>query len=178
MNREERLTALNEAEHQEASAQKRKPAEVTSENMDSHEYGFYNRGTNTIAINDDFINKEEPYDALRAYFHESRHAYQHEQAENPTEVSPEQSQLWKENFKKENYIRPSENYEAYKAQPVEADAHDYATRRMHEYNESQGVSFSAQVRASNHANSRGKIAQSVPSTESTSTQSKDHGMSQ
>ena len=148
MNEKERLSALNEMERQEAYIQNREPAEVISRDMESYEGGSYNHDTNTISINSDHISNDEAYDAHRAYYHESRHAYQHEQAKNPAEANnPEQAQEWKENHA--NYITPEQDYDGYKNQPVEKDANEYATTRMHEYNEAQGVSFAAQVEKEN-----------------------------
>jgi len=150
MNENERISALNEVELLEANNQNREPAEIISQDMPSYKGGSYDYNTNTIKINSDFISNEEPYDALKSYYHESRHAYQHEQANNPSEANdPELAQEWKENLKPENYITPDQNPDKHYDQPVEVDARNYATSRMYEYNDSQGVSFSAQTRMTN-----------------------------
>lgn len=54
--------------------------------------------------------------------HESRHCWQHERADNP---ETEQDYQFKENF--DDYVRPEDDYRAYKNQIVESDARDYAT---------------------------------------------------
>jgi len=141
MNESERLSALNAMEQLEADNQDREPAKIISQKMPLYQGGSYDYDTNTIKINIDSLSNEEPYHALGTYYHESRHAYQHEQANNTAKAdNPKQAQEWKENLKKENYITYEQDPEGYYNQPVEIDAKDYAQTRMLQYNEEQGLS--------------------------------------
>jgi|GEM_PF-4998699 len=138
MDRDERVVALNDLERQEAIEQNRPPADVAGEEMASSENGYYDHNVNKIAINNEQLESDEPYDALRTYYHEERHAYQHDQVEKLEEGktdNPEQTQEWKENF--DNYDEPGSDFELYENQPVEQDARDHSTKKMLEYNQTQ-----------------------------------------
>lgn len=70
---------------------------------------------------------KELSDLRDTVLHETYHAYQHQcvqgmvQHSNPLEV-----EIWRENFKPENYISPQENFIGYFNQPVEVSAREFA----------------------------------------------------
>lgn len=136
--RNERLAALNELEEQEAYEQGREPAEVMGENLPPNVDGSYNYDENKIKIDNELLQSDEPYDALRTYYHEERHAYQHDQARDPENADDfEQARQLRENL--DNYVTPEENEDRHLSQPVEQDAKEYATNRMHEYNKTHSL---------------------------------------
>ena len=92
--------------------------------------GSYNPENNTISLNaKKYLYGDMPNvdDMINTIVHESRHAYQHEIVDNPerkTDISKDTIREWKDNF--DNYISPYHDFEAYRNQPVEADAFDFA----------------------------------------------------
>lgn len=76
---------------------------------------------------------DDPRQALRTYAHEFRHSYQAEQAtrfekpqfRNLVDV-PGEAQGWSENNR--HYVRPEQGFDAYRSQPVEQDARDFADK--------------------------------------------------
>lgn len=83
------------------------------------DYGGYAASNNTIYINR--FNMGDAAETADTIAHESRHCWQHERADNP---ETEQDYQFKVNF--EDYVRPEDDYRAYKNQIVESDARDYA----------------------------------------------------
>ncbi len=105
-----------------------------------------------IRMNEDGMNErdeklfgDDPKAALETYSHEFRHSYQAEQAgrfeKGFKTDNPEQAREWSENNKGDNYRRPPDSelaktdpekyfqeYEAYRNQPVERDARDFASQ--------------------------------------------------
>jgi len=82
-------------------------------------YGGYNPATNTLSINEYML-----YDANEAadtVAHELWHAYQHERASNPQTPKDFQYQ-----YGFDNYIRPSDDFDGYQSQLVEAEARAFA----------------------------------------------------
>lgn len=104
-------------------------ATYTSESIT---WGYYNHGRHSVTLNEqalsDSIGNWDSYDLLETVSHELRHAYQHEAVDHPTRymVSQETIDTWKDNFR--NYIG-SDDYERYRAQPVEVDARDFQVSR-------------------------------------------------
>ena len=93
--------------------------EVCFYSGDSNNFGGYSRQDNAIYVNENTIsNGREAADTIA---HETRHCWQHERAEKPV---TEQDYALKNNL--ENYTNPQTNYEVYKGQLVEQDAHQYA----------------------------------------------------
>lgn len=92
--------------------------------------GGFNPNNNTISLNaNKYLYGDMPNvdDMINTIVHESRHAYQHEVANNSernTGISKETIREWKENF--DNYISPYYDFEAYRNQPIEADAFDFS----------------------------------------------------
>lgn len=100
--------------------------------------GAYNTETNTITLNSRLLITENPQELMDTILHESRHAFQQYAVENPDRVSVDRETvaLWKDNM--DYYIRPEWDYEAYKNQPIEADADKFAENTM-----KAGLSFIA-----------------------------------
>jgi hypothetical protein len=132
MDSNERLEALQDLEYNEAKAQGRAPTVLVSENMGANEMGEYNKELNQISINQDLLQADSLDQCLETYFHEERHAQQQHDADYPMIANdPVQAEEWAKNF--ENYVSPEENFAAYENQPVEADAREYASRRMEQF---------------------------------------------
>jgi len=82
-------------------------------------YGGYDSSTNTLRINEYMLH--DSHEATDTVAHELWHAYQHECASNPQ--SPKDFQY---QFGFENYIRPSDDFDGYQSQLVEAEARAFA----------------------------------------------------
>ncbi|MCL2028642.1 MAG: hypothetical protein FWG79_09210 [Bacteroidales bacterium] len=82
-------------------------------------YGGYNSATNTLSINEYMLHDSK--EAADTVAHELWHAYQHERAANPQ--SPKDFQ-YQHGF--DNYIRPSDDFDMYQTQLVEAEARAFA----------------------------------------------------
>jgi len=91
------------------------------DNPQEGDYGGYSPGDNAIHINEYML--YDAAEALDTIAHESRHAYQHIRADNP---QTSRDFEFAENF--ENYTSAEDDFEAYQAQIVEADARAYAAR--------------------------------------------------
>ncbi len=91
--------------------------------------GCYDRDSNTIIIKEGCLGEWANNGVIKTLIHEMRHAYQWAATENPDlyVVSDETRTVWAENLRIENYIKASEeNKYAYRAQPVEWDAANFA----------------------------------------------------
>jgi len=82
-------------------------------------YGGYNSATNTLSINEYML--YDSNEAADTVAHELWHAYQHERALNPQ--SPKDFQY---QYGFDNYIRPSDDFDGYQSQLVEAEARAFA----------------------------------------------------
>ncbi|MDR1859155.1 MAG: hypothetical protein LBQ69_06755 [Treponema sp.] len=82
-------------------------------------YGGYNPATNTLSINEYML--YDSNEAADTVAHELWHAYQHERASNPQSPKDYQYQ-----FGFDNYIRPSDDFDGYQSQLVEAEARAFA----------------------------------------------------
>lgn len=96
-------------------------------------WGYYTHGNHRVTLNEqaltDSVGTWDSYELLETVSHELRHAYQHEAVDHPTRylVSKETIDSWKTNFS--NYISSGDDYEGYRAQPVEVDARDFQVTR-------------------------------------------------
>lgn len=99
--------------------------------------GGYDPSTNSIELNINSLENPDCSSLFNTILHESRHAFQHHSVLNPDSVSIDNNtiDIWRQNF--ENYISPWLDYEAYREQPVEADAFDFADNMVPENNEGQ-----------------------------------------
>ena len=88
--------------------------------------GGYNPSNNSIELNINSLENPNCASLFNTILHESRHAFQHKAVANPYSVSVDNNiiETWRQNF--DNYISPWLDYEAYREQPVENDAFDYA----------------------------------------------------
>jgi hypothetical protein len=76
---------------------------------------------------------DDPRDALRTYAHEFRHSYQYEQAHR-AEIphfrnlvdDRTKAEDWSENLEPGAYRQPESDFDAYRSQPVESDANQFA----------------------------------------------------
>ena len=140
-----RLDALNEMERQLASQENRPALPVAVIPPDKREPGLQGyfdpkEGKNGgIFVDPQLIYNDEPYQAAETYFHEARHAYQHEVAINSKkhpEVSREQADQWRTND--EAYIGSEDieleeyQYGHYYGQPMEVDARQAGQDRTEE----------------------------------------------
>lgn len=94
--------------------------------------GGYDPSTNKIELNMNALENPDCSGIFNTILHEARHAFQHKAVSNPDSVSVDNNTIdtWRQNF--ENYISPWLDYEAYREQPVEADAFDYADNMVPE----------------------------------------------
>jgi hypothetical protein len=139
----ERFAALEQLEHTLAREEGRPPCSIQNAEMESHECGAFSESKgarlpdgelnpgepHVIQINDSLIENNDPRAAVETIAHEGRHCYQVDSVRNPElhpEVSAETRQIWEENLIPENYVKPSDDYAAYKDQPVEVDARSHA----------------------------------------------------
>lgn len=130
MNAEERISILKAVEGKAAVAQGRPPAEIFVEPMNDNLFGCYDG--KSIRVNRIHLEGPESSAAecLDTIIHEGRHAFQVYAVEHPGLVPPETVQAWAENLA--NPLRAEEyGHELYRAQPIEADAWDYAARIRH-----------------------------------------------
>lgn len=88
--------------------------------------GGYDPSKNSIELNINSLENPNCNSLFNTILHESRHAFQHRAVDNPDSVSVDNNTIesWRQNF--DNYISPWLDYEAYREQPVESDAFDYA----------------------------------------------------
>ena len=95
------------------------PEIVFSGDMADGTYGGYNPETNTIEINENML--DDSTEAADTIAHEMWHAYQQQEASNP---SSEKGREYQEGF--DNYISPEYDFEGYENQMIEAEAREYA----------------------------------------------------
>ncbi len=133
---EDRMIALQELEEDYARMQGRAAYWVDDKDLGPDIHGKL--GDGEIIVNSRFVSDTQygdipAFGAVKAVIHEGRHAFQlavvggHTVHENLIEV-----QKWKENFAAyidARRMRPGYYY-AYRFQPLERDAHDYATKEM------------------------------------------------
>ncbi len=100
--------------------------------------GSYSDSEYITMLNRELLRKDDANEALGTYFHEFRHAYQHEMAGMYNSAfrhlcqNEAQAERWAENLKPGHYVSFEENRERYEAQPVEEDAQDFAKRLKEE----------------------------------------------
>lgn len=88
--------------------------------------GGFKPKSNTIELNSRYLENPSCNGLLNTILHESRHAFQMQCIQNPQScnVSPEIINMWKNNIT--HYIPSSLDYQAYRSQPIEADAFAFA----------------------------------------------------
>jgi len=110
----------------------------------------YDHDSRTIAINPNFINHDEPYNAIESMFHESCHAQQKHVIDNPDLAeSPEQLKNIQDN--EVAYIQEKEDPFVYHLQPQEQQARQSARTDMEQMFGDQDNTAYAQHRASRDA---------------------------
>ena len=91
-------------------------------------YGRYRDGLRQISINKDLLNDPKYYKKIMdTMVHEMRHAYQHAVVQNPQsyQVDDKTVDEWSNNFKHYKTIE-NDGYDAYRDQPIEKDARQFA----------------------------------------------------
>lgn len=102
--------------------------------------GSYNNGGifgwfRSLTIDSDNVKGDDPFEVMETIGHETRHQYQHYLVEHPDKrpanISEETVKSWKDNIN--NYKRAENDYEAYRNQPIEADARQAGEQAADEY---------------------------------------------
>ena len=96
-----RAARLQQMENANAKAQNRPAARIVGEDMAKSRHGYYNPRANEIHINRSLLVDQDPSAATKNYFHESRHAFQHDvvkHGERHTDISREVRESWAQNF--------------------------------------------------------------------------------
>ncbi len=103
-----------------------------SDDFVSNEWGAFDVETKEIVLNSNLLVDSNPEKVMKTILHETRHAYQYFAINYPDKVYIDDDTLkaWKDNFK--HYISPELDYEAYRNQPLEKDAEDFANRMWNE----------------------------------------------
>jgi hypothetical protein len=126
----EREQALQETENQLAASQNRPACNLVYFDADKSNCGAYSpRTPDRINLNRHYLESDDPRDAVNTVAHEGRHAYQHRcimDADAHPETDPKQIAEWRHNFS--NYKSAASDYDAYRNQPIEADAFAYGDR--------------------------------------------------
>ncbi len=112
---------------------------VTTEKIDKFTMGYYMDSEKLIVINIAHICSDDIAENIDTVAHETFHAYQHYVVSSvdfnsdfvKTSKYYSDAREWKENIN--NYISASSDFSAYQAQPLEADASEYASERVEEY---------------------------------------------
>lgn len=124
----ERLSTLQNIENQMAGIQERDNVPVIADaNLADNEFGGYNGSE--IRINQNHLMGDQPADEMvDTIVHEGRHAYQDYAVNNPGVIKDnEVVNQFEENMQPGNYLTANEyGQSAYKNQPIEADAFNYA----------------------------------------------------
>lgn len=123
-----RLDSLRAVEARLAAAQNRLPVqEIIPERMPANQFGYFDRDHYRIFINVDHLAGIQPVpECVDTIIHEGRHAYQWYAVTHPGFAPAELTRDWAYNF--DHYIRFNDDPDDYSAQPIEADASDYAER--------------------------------------------------
>jgi len=117
---EQKASILDLADYVAADTGNENPPEIVfRDDMPDGSYGGYNPNSNTIEINVNML--DDSMEAADTIAHEMWHAYQEQAAGDPNNP---RAQEYRDGF--DNYITPSDDFEAYENQMVEAEARDYA----------------------------------------------------
>ena len=99
----------------------------------------------SIVIDIDNMNSKKGFETFETLIHETRHQIQWEavkryteqgdKAQLPPSVTSKQAKAWSENFS--DYVKPKDDFEAYRKQPIEQDARDFAEDYAEKYLEKE-----------------------------------------
>jgi len=122
---DERLEALRELEHRLADIEGRPPVELRGECLGAGQCGYFDGREGIMVISEGLLQADSPLEAIDTVAHEGRHAFQHYAVAHPeVHDDPFEVAAWRDNFA--NYLTAElYGYEAYRYQPVEADAWAY-----------------------------------------------------
>lgn len=106
--------------HLEIKSIKSEPGYVT--------YGYYSDYSKLICINEDSLSDSLYDKVMETMAHEMRHAYQYAVVRNPQSYQVDQKTVdeWRDNFKDYKTV-DDDGYKAYRDQPIEKDARDFAS---------------------------------------------------
>ena len=117
---EQKQSMTDLADYVAADTGNKTPPEIVfRDDMPDGSYGGFNPETNTMEINENML--DDSAEAADTIAHEMWHAYQQQEASNPTS---EKGLEYQEGF--DHYISPEYDYEGYENQMVEAEAREYA----------------------------------------------------
>lgn len=119
----ERFQTMGVVETMMADVQGRPARELVSEETSRGEFGYFNG--EKIHVSNDELERGSAWENVDTIIHEGRHAYQRYAIDNP-DFHPDSRQVeaWRQNFT--DYKDPQYDIEAYRKQPLEADAWSYA----------------------------------------------------
>jgi len=134
INKEGHQNILQELEDRNAARQQREPANITFARVGKGTQGVYDDSENSIYINYKQL-KNDQFELLNTYYHESRHAQQYnspeEQVGHRTKVMCDMENLPRNDESGvPNYVRSDENYALYRTQVSEMDSNNYAAEKM------------------------------------------------
>lgn len=112
---------------------------IVADELDDYTMGYYSDQEKIIVINAEHISSDSAESNIKTVFHEVFHAYQHQLVDLidfDSEIVKNSyyfidAREWKDNI--ENYISAETDFDAYQAQPLEADARTYSETRAQEY---------------------------------------------
>lgn len=127
----ERLQTLQNIEDRMAAIQERPAVPISAQEMDAGTFGGWSANDQTIRVNAAHLESDmHVSEFIDTIVHEGRHAFQDYAIQNPGTVSDvDIVNAWAENRMPGNYLNAEEyGQELYMAQPLEADAWNFAGR--------------------------------------------------
>jgi hypothetical protein len=89
----------------------------------------------SLTVDVDNVKGGDPFEVMETVAHETQHQYQHYLVDHPDKrpdsISKEKINSWKENF--DNYIKPADDFEAYRNQPIERNAREAGSQAVADY---------------------------------------------
>ena len=127
----ERVNTFQELENRYAVEQKRPVAKIEAETNSSY-YGSYSSGNNVIRINMNDDPENNSYEQLDSYYHESRHAHQHQAIKTGKGLDETTRNMCNVEFSARNYVGGGPDYDI---QTSEMDSNNTASNRLLEHHE-------------------------------------------
>lgn len=120
--------------------------------QDSGDFGGYSPSNNTLSINEYTLSSGNVCEGVRANYeaadtvaHELWHAYQHQGAENPSNIRDIQ---YRAGF--DNYVSPSEDFGMYQSQLVESEARAFAAQVKTRLDAQSQIDWAAEINEMRH----------------------------
>lgn len=127
----ERVNTFQELENRYAVEQKRPVAKIEAETNSSY-YGSYSSSNNVIRINMNDGPENNSYEQLDSYYHESRHAHQHQAIKTGKGLDETTRNMCNVEFSARNYVGGGPDYDI---QTSEMDSNNTASNRLLEHHE-------------------------------------------